>query len=69
MRLTPDRTILTVTQEGGLWAVELGGSFFGHSLHKEEARAAANRRARQIQDEGGACQVCIRGEQGFWRAP
>ena len=45
--------------------VELDGQVFGESLDREVAKAAANKRARQLQDDGRACQVCIRGESGF----
>lgn len=68
MRMTPDRAVLTVTPHDGGWAVELEGDVFGHAREKEIARAAANRRARQIQDGGRACQVRVYGEHGFWAA-
>lgn len=66
MRMTLDRAVLTVARRDGVWAVELGGDLFGHSPDKEIAKAAANRRAREIQDGGGACQVRVSGEHGFW---
>ncbi len=69
MRITLDRAVLTVTPRDGGWAVELDGDVFDHSPDKDIARAAANRRARQIQDGGRACQVRVYGEHGFWSAP
>lgn len=64
MRMIPDRAILTVLRHSGLWAVEHDGEHFGHSPDKEIARAAANRRARQMQDNGRACQVLVAGDLG-----
>lgn len=62
MRTIPDRAILTVLRHSGLWAVEHDGEHFGHSPDKEIARAAAHRRARQMQDNGRACQVLVAGD-------
>lgn len=67
MRMMTDRAVLTVLPHDGGWAVELDGEVFGRSSDKEIAKAAANRRARQIQDEGGACQVRVSGEHGFFQ--
>jgi hypothetical protein len=61
-----DRVVLTVCRDGARWAVEEGGSFSGHSADKDIAKAFANKRARQIQDGGRACQVCVSGEHGFF---
>ena len=66
MRMMTDRAVLTVQPHDGGWAVELEGEVFGRSPDKEVAKAAANRRARQIQDEGRPCQVRISGEHGFF---
>jgi hypothetical protein len=66
MRMIPDRAVLTVARSGVGWAVELDGQLFGHSPDKEIAKAAANRRARQMQDGGRACQVRVSGEHGFY---
>jgi hypothetical protein len=66
MRMVPDRTVLTVTQQQGLWLVEHDGALFGHSIDKEVAKAAANRHARELLDAGRACQVRVFGERGFW---
>lgn len=66
MRTSVDRTVLTVTRHDGGWAVEREGDFFGQSSDKEAAKAAANREARRLIDEGRACQVCISGETGFF---
>jgi hypothetical protein len=62
----PDRTIFTVARHEGRWAVEHDGEFSDHSLDKEEAKAAANKRARAAQDSGQACQVRVSGEHGFF---
>ena len=66
MRMVPERAVLTVQRSEGQWAVELDGQFFGHSSDREIAKAAANKRAREIQDGGRACQVRVSGEQGFF---
>ncbi|WP_374468352.1 hypothetical protein [Phenylobacterium sp.] len=66
MRMTQERAVLTVVRHDGAWAVELDGEFFGHSPDKEVCKAAANRRARSMQDDGRACQVRVMGEHGFF---
>lgn len=66
MRTELDRVVLTVAQHDGEWTVELEGTHFGHSSNKEEAKAAANKHARQVQDGGRACQVRVTGEHGFF---
>lgn len=68
MRITPERAVLTVTRSEGVWRVEHDGREFGHSPDKEIAKAAANRRAREVTDGGRACQVRVYGEHGFWAA-
>ena len=68
MRAVLERAVLTVTRHEGVWRVELEGQHFGHSPDKEIARAAALRRAREMQDAGKACQVRVFGEHGFWAA-
>jgi hypothetical protein len=68
MRIIPERAVLTVTRTEGVWRVEQDGQEFGHSPDKEIAKAAANRRAREVIDGGTACQVRISGEHGFWAA-
>jgi len=68
MRMTPERAVLTVTQHEGVWRVEFEGKTFGHSTDKEVSKAAATRRAREMQDHGHACQLRVYGEHGFWRA-
>lgn len=62
MRTPLERTIFTVMRDGGAWAVELGGAFFGHASDKEVAMAFAHKRAREVVDAGGAAQVLVRGE-------
>lgn len=66
MRVASDRAVFTVVRHDGQWAVEHEGEHFGHSPEKEVARAAANKRMRQLQDQGRACQVRVFGEQGFY---
>lgn len=66
MRDIPDRAVFTVARHDGGWAVEHGGDFLDHSPDKEEAKAAANKRARALQDQGRACQVRVSGEHGFF---
>ena len=68
MRDTLDRAIFTVAKHEGRWAVEHGGSYFDHTTDKEEAKAAANKRARAAQDGGRACVVRVSGENGFYAA-
>lgn len=63
-----DRAVLTVAQHEGWWTVELEGQMFGRSLDKEVAKAAANKRARQLLDGGQACLVRVTGELGFYGA-
>ncbi len=58
----PDRAILTVSNVEGVWAVELDGARFGETRDKDVARATANKRAREIQDGGRACEIRIAGE-------
>ena len=68
MKMVPDRAVLSVMRHEGVWRVEHEGETFGHSADKEIAKAAAHRRARQMQDSGRACQVRVFGEHGFWAA-
>ena len=64
MRINPDRAILTVLRHAGSWVVEYGGEHFDHSPDKEIAKAAAHKRARQLQDSGRLCQVRVAGDFG-----
>ena len=66
MRMIIDRAVLTVRLHDGLWVVELDGEVFGQSFDKEVSKAAANKRARQVQDGGRPCQVRVSGEHGFF---
>lgn len=61
-----ERAVLTVALRDGVWAVELDGDTFGHSPDKDVAKAAANKRAREVQDNGRPCQVRVSGELGFF---
>jgi len=65
MRVTLERSVFTVVRLQGAWAVEHGGEVFGHASDKEEAKAWAHKRAREIVDRGGAAQVCVLGEGPF----
>jgi hypothetical protein len=69
MKMITERAVLTVLRHEGAWAVELEGELFGQSRDREIAKAAAYRRAREMQDSGRACQVRISGETGFYAAP
>jgi len=66
IRGAADRETLTVARHEGRWAVEHQGEFSDHTSEKEEAKAAANKRARALQDAGRACQVRVSGEHGFF---
>jgi hypothetical protein len=66
MRMELDRAVFTVTKHNGVWAVEHGGDYFGHSPDKEIARAEAAKRMREAHDGGRACQIRVSGEQGFY---
>ncbi|WP_394763010.1 hypothetical protein [Phenylobacterium sp.] len=66
IRGAADRETLTVARHEGRWAVEHQGVFSDHTAEKEEAKAAANKRARALQDEGRPCQVRVSGEHGFF---
>jgi len=66
IRGAADRETLTVARHEGRWAVEHMGEFSDHTFNKEEAKAAANKRARALQDAGRACQVRVSGEHGFF---
>ena len=66
MRAAVDRTILNVQRHGGAWAVELEGEIFGVSADREVSKAAAHRRARELQDAGRPCQVRVSGETGYF---
>jgi hypothetical protein len=69
MKMIIGRAVLTVRRHQGAWAVELDGEVFGHSPDREIAKAAASRRAREMQEAGRACQVRVCGETGFYAAP
>jgi len=66
MRTITDRAVLTVVRHEGGWAVELDGELFGKSTDRDIAKAAAHRKAREMQDSGRPCQVRISGETGFY---
>jgi len=61
-----DRIVLTVAPHDGAWAVERGGEYTGLSSNKDEAKAAAHKQARSLQDSGQPCQVVVAGETGFF---
>lgn len=66
MRTDTERAVLTVLRHEGAWAVELEGEMFGQSSEQQVARAAANRRAREMQDAGRPCLVRVSGEAGYF---
>lgn len=66
MKSGPERAVLTVKRESGVWRVDHDGEQFGHSPDKEVAKAAANRHARVMMDEGRPCQVVVSGEHTSW---
>ena len=66
MSPTPERAVLTVRRHEEGWAVELEGELFGASRERDIAKAAANRRAREMQDAGRPCLVRVQGETGFF---
>jgi hypothetical protein len=66
MRPITERAVLTVRRHETGWAVELEGELFGVSSEREIAKAAANRRAREMQDSGRPCLVRVHGETGFF---
>jgi hypothetical protein len=68
MQTITDRAVLTVVRREGEWAVELDGELFGRSRDREISKAAAHRRAREMQDAGRPCQVRVSGETGFFAA-
>lgn len=65
MAIEINRTIFAVIEDGDGWAVESGGAILDRRRDKDEAKAAAHRRARSSQDKGHACMVRISGEHGF----
>ena len=54
--------MFNVVRLDGAWAVEHGSEVFGHATDKEEAKAWAHKRAREVVDRGGAAQVLVSGE-------
>lgn len=66
MRDVPNRMIFTVARHETGWAVEHEGEYLDQCSNKEEAKAAANKRARAAQDAGRPCQVRVSGEHGFF---
>ena len=67
-RTGPDRTTFTVAPVEGGWAVEQDGVYSDRCVTKDEAMAAANKRARAAHDDGRACQVRVTGEMGYFSA-
>jgi hypothetical protein len=62
------RAVFTVARHLDGWAVEHEGAFLDPCRTQDEARAAANRRARACLDAGRPCQVNVNGETGFFTA-
>lgn len=59
------RTLFTVLKDERGWVVESAGKILDRRVNKDEAKAAAHRRARTCQDAGKPCMVRISGEHGF----
>lgn len=59
------RTLFTVFKDERGWVVESAGKILGRHADKEEAKAAAYKRARVSQDAGKPCMVRVSGEHGF----
>ncbi|HWA60163.1 MAG TPA: DUF2188 domain-containing protein [Caulobacteraceae bacterium] len=62
----PTRALFTIRSDAGAWVVEHDGRRLDTTSTQEEARAAANKHARQAQDDGRPCQVRVIGEAGFF---
>ncbi len=59
------RAIYAVVRHSEGWAVEHEGEYFDASRDKDEAKAAAHRRARAASEAGRPSQVRVSGEHGF----
>lgn len=64
-RIEIQRETFAVIRHGLGWAVEHEGEISDTSQNKEEAKAAANKRARAAAEAGRLCQVRVAGEHGF----
>lgn len=64
-RIEVQREVYAVIRHAEGWAVEHDGEVFDASRDKEEAKAAAHRRARAASEAGRPCQVRVSGEHGF----
>jgi len=64
----PPRLVLTVGPCAEGWGVERDGAWSGHSRTRDEAKAAANKQARELMDAGHPCQVVVQGETGYFAA-
>ena len=65
MAVQVNRTVFAVIEDGEGWAVECDGAILDRRADKDEAKAAAHRRARSSQDKGAPCMVRVTGEHGF----
>jgi len=68
-RAQRERVVLAVRPHDDGWAVEQEGRWFDQSQTREEAKAAANKHARQLFDDGRPCQVVVQGETGYFGHP
>ena len=66
MQHLQNRAVFTVLSHNGAWIVESGGSVLNRCVGKDEAKAAAHKRARASQDAGKPSMVRISGEHGFF---
>jgi hypothetical protein len=60
------RAVFTVAPHAVGWAVEHEGEVFDPCRTKDEAQAAATRRARAAQEAGRPSQVTVKGERGYF---
>lgn len=58
---------MTITRRDGAWLVVEPGQPEVRTFDKEAAKALANKRAREMQDSGRACQIRVLGE-GWYAA-
>jgi hypothetical protein len=59
------RTVFTIVRHQAGWAVEHDGEIFDASRLREEALAAASRRARDSTEQGRPARICMQGESRF----
>ena len=60
------RVVLAVGPHGSGWAIDRDGEWINPCGSREEAKAAANRMARDLTDTGHPCRVLVHGEPGYF---